>query len=105
MPIVAHDELFPQDAPDEVWLSRVGSEGWIGLSKDARIRYRESERYQVESSGVRLFVLVTGNATADEMADSFLRAVGRMQQLARDRPPPFIASVTGRGHVQVVWPR
>lgn len=101
--VVTHDELFPQDAPDELWVERVGAEGWLGLAKDSRIRYRESERQQVCTSGAILFVLVTGNATGDEMAASFLRALRRMEQLVRDRPPPFIASVTKRGRVAVVW--
>ena len=33
-----------ESVADEVWLERVGSEGWAVLMKDERIRYRPAER-------------------------------------------------------------
>jgi PIN like domain len=37
--IEVHDDHFPQDAPDELWLPEVGRRGWAVLTKDDRIRY------------------------------------------------------------------
>ena len=34
-----HDEHFPQDAKDEVWLAEAGKQGWVVLTKDKNIRY------------------------------------------------------------------
>lgn len=38
-----HDDRFPVDAPDVVWLNEIGRFGWIVLSKDERIRRRSHE--------------------------------------------------------------
>lgn len=35
-----HDDHFPQNDPDEDWISEVGKRGWVVLTKDDRIRYR-----------------------------------------------------------------
>jgi len=36
--VIAHDDLFPQDTDDEVWLRHAGERGWIVLTKDEKIR-------------------------------------------------------------------
>ena len=38
--VIAHDDVFPQDTDDEVWLAEAGKRGWVVLMKDDRIRYR-----------------------------------------------------------------
>lgn len=40
---VLHDDQFPQDTEDSVWLSALADLGWIILTKDERIRYRPLE--------------------------------------------------------------
>ena len=47
-----HDDSFPPDAKDEEWLTRVGRNQWIVLTKDHRIRYRNLERSALMSAGV-----------------------------------------------------
>jgi uncharacterized protein with PIN domain len=39
-----HDDHFEQDAPDEEWLMVAGQKGWIVVTRDEQIRYRESRR-------------------------------------------------------------
>lgn len=104
MTLIVHDETFPQDAPDEVWLTEAGANDWVVLSRDQRIRYRVSERVAVEMAAVRMFVFVGGCATADEMSAAFLRARPRMERLAKEHPPPFIAKVHKSGSVALWWP-
>ena len=36
--IIAHDDLYPQDTDDEVWLEEAGRQRWIVLTKEERIR-------------------------------------------------------------------
>ena len=52
-----HDEFFPQDAKDEVWLGEVGRRGWVVLTKDKHIRYRQVEIQALLAAKVRAFVL------------------------------------------------
>lgn len=49
-----------QDTKDPVWLSVVGAEGWLVLTKDRRIRRRPAEIRAVYRSNVRMIV-ITGN--------------------------------------------
>ena len=51
-----HDDHFAPDEQDAVWISDVGKRGWVVLTKDSRIRYRETERVAVAQAGVPLFV-------------------------------------------------
>ncbi len=39
VPFVRHDDIFPQNTPDTVWLTAVGKAGWFVLTADQRIRY------------------------------------------------------------------
>ena len=55
-----HDEHFPRDEDDSVWLSAVGERGWVVLTKDQRLRYRPLEIAALRSSGARVFILVAG---------------------------------------------
>jgi hypothetical protein len=42
--IEIHDDHFPKDATDELWLAKVCAKGWVILSKDDRIRRNPVER-------------------------------------------------------------
>ena len=52
-----HDELFAQNAKDEIWLAEAGKQGWIVLTKDKNIRYRAIELQALLTARVRAFVL------------------------------------------------
>jgi predicted nuclease of predicted toxin-antitoxin system len=96
-----HFDHFPEDAPDDEWLSQVGQRGWLVLTKDKRIRYRSAEFAAVEQASVRLFVLTAGNITATAMGESFVKALGAMQRIAGKHDAPFIARVTQGGKVSL----
>lgn len=77
-----HDDYFPQDAKDSIWLTEVGKRGWIVLTKDTRIRYRAIETKALLAAGVRAFVLTArGDLIGKEMADIFIMALPRMKKL------------------------
>ena len=95
--------MFPQDAFDEVWLTRAGAEGWIVLSKDRKIRYRANEHAALKAAKVRAFVLTGGNMPGEAMAQAFVDALRRMKQLTATRTPPFLAMVSAGGRVSVLW--
>lgn len=92
--VVAHDERFAQDVPDEEWLRVAGERAWVVLSKDGRIAYRATEWIALRESKVRAFFLRDGNATGKEMAELFVRHLPRIVKLARTQTPPFLARVT-----------
>ena len=89
-----HDDHFPPDAEDEVWLSEVGKRGWVVITKDERIRYRTIEREALMRAGVRAFILTGQNLQAADLAAIFLRALRRVSQALNKQPGPFIARIT-----------
>ncbi len=89
-----HDDHFPSSARDEEWLSEVGQQGRIVLTKDARIRYREIERIALMNAGVGAFVLTAKNLQGPELASIFVHALPSMTRFAVRHPRPFIAKVT-----------
>ena len=99
----AHDECFPQDAKDEIWLAEAGKQGWIVLTKDARIRYRANEMNALMAAKVRAFVLTArGDLSGQEIAAIFVKALPRMKRLCARTPPPFVAHVSREGIVTLV---
>ena len=96
-----HDDHFPPNAKDADWLPVVGKQGWIVLTKDDRIRYRQHEREALLRASVRAFVLTNRNLTGDEMAAIFVGALRKFQKLASKDRSGFIATVT-RTTVRVV---
>jgi hypothetical protein len=88
-----HDDLFAQDARDQDWLPEVGKLGWTVLTKDSHIKHRLVERTALLESGVRAFVLVSGNLTGPEMAKIFVKALPGMNRFAAKHSPPFIAKI------------
>jgi len=98
-----HDEIFPQGTRDTVWLAEAGEQGWVVLTKDARIRYRANETQALKRAKVQLFVLTAGgDLRGDEMGAIFIKALPSIQELCRRIPPPFIAHVTKAGSVRLV---
>ena len=96
-----HDDHFPQDAPDDVWLPEVSQRGWIALTKDNRIRRRTIQRLMVAQCGARLFALTSGEMSGADIGAALARLVPRIQRLAERQPRPFIATVQASGRIQL----
>jgi predicted nuclease of predicted toxin-antitoxin system len=97
-----HDDLFPQDAKDEEWLPVVGHQGWIVLTKDARIRYRPQERAALLHAQVRAFVLVGKNLSGPALADICVKALPAIRRFVARYDPPFIARISRSGAVDLL---
>lgn len=90
-----HDDHFPdQRTPDETWLRFAGERGWVVITPDARIRYRENEKAAVESASVRQFVLTARGLTGHEIGDLLSKAVPKIYRLTQEFEPPFIGRIT-----------
>lgn len=99
--IERHADHFPDDSPDQHWLQEVGRKGWAVLTKDGAIRKNPLERQALALSGLRTFVVTSGNMSSADMSSMLVKHLARMENLARSRRPPFIAAVT-KGGVEVV---
>lgn len=105
--VIAHDDVFPQDTDDEVWLREAGRRSWIVLMKDDRIRYRPGEQRAVIEAGVPCFCLhPTRDMTGDEMADALASALPRiLRYVERNRVGGYIKGIDRRGRLRHLFPR
>ena len=101
----AHADHFAADCPDSEWLREVGRRGWILLTKDARIRYRPSERATLLESRVKAFILTGKGGTGRDMAQTFVKALPAIHRIASQTNPPFIAHVWRSGDVKLMEPK
>jgi predicted nuclease of predicted toxin-antitoxin system len=98
-----HDDYFPPNAKDEDWLTQVGRNSWIVLTKDHRIRYRNLEREALMNAGVGAFILTAGDLQGDEMAEIFVKALPAIAKFLRKHKKPFIAKVARDGSVSLLF--
>lgn len=97
-----HDDHFPQDAKDEMWLAEAGKSGWVVLTKDKHIRYRAAEILALRAANVRAFVLsASGDLSGAEVSQIFVKALPSMKRLCQRTAPPFIALVGRDGTVRL----
>jgi hypothetical protein len=90
-----HHEVYgdrDQEVEDVEWLELCGRQGWPALTMDRRIRYRSAEIAAVRRYRVRLFALTSGNLTAADQAQRFIRNAARIEA-ACEHPGPFMYAV------------
>jgi len=87
-----HADLFPPDCPHEQWLSYVGTQGWVAITHDARIRYKPNEKKAVIDNKLRLLVIV-GRAPLAALAQNFVATILPIEALVAVHAAPWIAKV------------
>ena len=95
-------EIFPKGTPDEVWLAKAGENGWVVLTRDKRIRYRQLERLALQAAKVRTFVFTGGNVTGKDTGVILARRLRQLEKLARSVSGPFIYTVSRSGALRRV---
>lgn len=98
--VEVHDDHFPQNTPDQLWIPQIGQSGWIILTKDARIARNTLERQAVARAGIRMFILASTKLTGEETAIAFRDALISMVKFIEKHSPPFIAKVYKDGTVK-----
>lgn len=70
------------------------------MTKDERIAYRALEQLAVTQANARVFVLVSGNLSGQQMGEAFARALKAMARFGQQHPAPFMAKVYKSGEVK-----
>ena len=104
--MIAHDDVFPQDTNDEVWLREAGRRRWIVLMKDDRIRYRPGEQAAVLEAQVACFCLhPSTDMTGEQMADAFEVALPRILAYVDAHPSNgYIKGINRHGRMRHLFP-
>ena len=96
-----HDEHFPQDTEDEVWLRALAARKWIVLTKDEKIRYRPLEAAAFRNAGLKVFIIICGNLTGAETARILLKAMPRIVEIALRKRGAFLCYVYKDGTLKL----
>jgi len=103
--VETHSQHFTPGTIDERWLSAVASRGWIILTKDYRIRYREPALRVIRRAQARVMVLKRSvDLSGPEMAAIFVRALPAIRRVVKRESPPFVAKVGKDGRLTIWWP-
>lgn len=98
-PVEIHDDHLPVDAPDEDWIKLISSRGWVGLTKDKRIRYRTAEISTIKEFQARVIVIRSKNQTGTELAEILVKHHSRIQKFVTREKAPFIAGINRSGTI------
>jgi hypothetical protein len=91
-------ELFPAATKDPVWLRAVGMNGWLGITRDAKIRTRPAERQAIMEHSAGCFILTyRNNLKRAEIVQLVLENIEEMEGKFKTTPRPLIYTVTGAG--------
>lgn len=80
----------PFGAKDEDWLEMCGRNGWVALTRDQRIRYRQLEKQALKDFSVGAFTFTAGMATAQQTASRVVELLPILHSRARDTTRPFL---------------
>jgi len=101
--IRVHDELFSQGTEDVVWLREAGSNRWIVITRDDRIRYNQLEKQAVIAARLRFFSITSSSLTGEEAAALILSALDKMSRLCRQHSKHgFIAKISRGPDVKII---
>lgn len=97
-----HGDHFQQSTPDIEWLPIVGERDWIVLTKDKAIGKNILELRAIAQANVKVFTLVSGNLSRQQMADLFVEIIPRIGKFSQGNQPPFIAKIYKDGKI-TLW--
>lgn len=88
-----HQDYFPQQEKDRVWIARPALEGWPIISPDKRISRDIVEVDAVMESGAAMFCMSGGHYPAEIQANNFLRCLPQVLHTLETTSRPFIAKI------------
>lgn len=93
--VVLHDDLFPPDTPDEVWLPRVSAQGWVVLTLDTRLRYTGVEKETIIKYHAQVILFTQPKNRGKDwllaLAEEFSQAQPKVNRFLEKNPPPLVA--------------
>ncbi|MBF0305138.1 MAG: hypothetical protein HQL41_05765 [Alphaproteobacteria bacterium] len=84
---------FPQETPDDEWLSLVGQKGWIVLSHDAKWHQESAASTAIKQFDIGCFYLHGASIPAWNKLKSFIHNFDKIREICRAETRPFIYKV------------
>jgi PIN like domain len=97
-----HQQHFPIDYADDIWMPQVGSWGWTIIGHDSQHHIKESEISAIKQYNIGCFYLWGSEAKRWEKMQCFARAYERIIEAEKENPRPFIFKVSKTGALTAV---
>jgi hypothetical protein len=98
-----HDNLFAQNSEDVPWLTLVGKNRWVGLTKDDAIRRRPLEKGALIAMNSAVFIFSNPNLKGATIGAGFKVALPRMRKSIKRFDTPIIGRVNQAGELSILW--
>ncbi len=95
-----HDDLFPRNTPDPVWIGYCGAKKRVVITSDREIRHNELEFQAVMNAKVAFFVFTRVDWLTTEKQDSVRTGMPKMANLILNERYSFIARITKSGTIE-----
>lgn len=101
-PVEFHQDHFPGDSQDDVWMPIVGSRGWILIGHDRMHHRRDPERSAIRDYSMGCFYIWGSQARRWEKMRCFLNAYERVLEAIDATPKPFIYRINPSSRLESV---
>ncbi|MBP7675599.1 MAG: hypothetical protein KBB14_04700 [Thermoanaerobaculia bacterium] len=88
---------FAPGTPDTVWLTKVGREGWLLLTKDRAIARKPAELSAYLTARVYGFFVAYGDLKKAEIVVAMEKAIPKIARLLKKQRPPALRRVSPAG--------
>lgn len=95
--VEVHDDHFPQETEDVVWIPAIAARGWVLITRDQNIRYNALERAAYESARLRGFIVTGKGMNGTELSELMVACLPRMTRKASHAPGPLLYTISRNG--------
>lgn len=99
--IASYLDSFEPGILDVDWIPSVCQRGWVILTKDERIGRNIVEQVAIAQAEAKVFVMVSPNVTAQNIAAGFITAAPEMARLTETQDAPFMIKVYKSGEIRL----
>jgi hypothetical protein len=97
-----HQQLFPIDSADDVWMPKVGQWGWTLIGHDSQHHTKESEISAIKQYGIGCFYLWGATEKRWRKMQCVAKAYDRIVEAEVATPKPFIYRIKKNGLLQQI---
>ena len=97
--VVVHHDVLPPDSPDEDWIRLCGEQGYLAITEDKRIRYRQFELEAIREYQAAVIVLRAKLLTGAQKGEILAKALNRIERFFSRHDPPFVAGLDRSGRL------
>jgi hypothetical protein len=96
--VEVHDDHFPQETEDVVWIPAIAARGWVLITRDQNIRYNALERAAYSSAKLRGFIVTGKGMGGAEFAELMVACLPRMTRKVSRAQGPLLYTISRGGN-------